>query len=593
MYLMKRTLLSACTMMVISSTFAFADDALLKQAESGDAKAQFEVAEMYTSGKLGKNTTEDRAKAIEWLEKSAQQGFEKAQETLCIEYISVNKYEKVLKWAKLLADKGNNIGKSSLAFLLYIGGGVIPVDRSKAFALIKETGNEPLSKAILGLYYISGWFDFESDLEKAKSLAKEAIDAKLCLGYKVYLTAFLREFILSKGSKKDLLPIITKYSHEGLTKFPESYDFKIYEAVKDILDESNLLGVFNGMALLKEAELRGVKEVYPFLVMCESVSGNQDKAADYLIKAAEPGYTDLISQYFDSFNALPNAFDLCVLGQTEMGVKKPVDLIKAKEIINKSLANNSPELIKVYYPMLKMARSRNSLRKRLGDVFDENFDFDKYLKIAADNGSPDMVFLYSKQFGLSKEEQDKYIIGAANMGCIDAMEALAYKYYKEKSDKAFYWADKAAKYKKLKNDYYNEDISSLVKGFCYLDGICGVEKNIKEGLLYLGNYESSGGNLDYSYLLFEKYSSLEENNKNIQDAFFWANVALKRSKLTNTSLRVKLNNYLEYTKSKLSKKEIDSVIQAFNNDFLKIYDKNRNHIRKHCLYTYGDEDILR
>ena len=54
-----------------------------------------------------------------------------------------------------------------------------------------------------------------------------------------------------------------------------------------------------------------------------------------------------------------------------------------------------------------------------------------------------------------------------------------------------------------------------------------------------------------------------------------------------------LNNYFEYTKSKLSKQEIDSVLEAYNKDFLKIYDKNRNNIRKHCLYTYGDEDILR
>ena len=586
---MKKSLLFACSLVIASSSLLFADDALLKQAESGNAKAQFEVAELYTSGKLGQNTTENWAKAIEWLEKSAEQGYEKAQETLCIDYISVNNYEKALKWAKILADKGNSIGKSSLAFLLYVGGGVIPVDRSKAYSLIKETEKEPLSKALLGLYYISGWFDFEPNFDKAKSLAKEALEANLCFGYKVYLLALIREFVSSEGTKTDLLPLITEYSQKGLALFPESYDFKIYEAMRMILDESSILGVFNGMALLKEAELRGVKEVYPYLVMCERVAGNNDKAIDYLFKAAELGYTDIISQFFDSFNSIPNAFLICFYGTNSFAqLQMQKDYKKANEIAKIALNNNSHELIKVYYPLLRLAKDHKAFQKNLGEIYVESFDFDKYLKIAADNGCADMMFLYSKKPGLSKEEKNRYLIGAANMGSIDAMEALSLKYYKEKNDKAFYWADKAFKIKAKSSDYFNEDKSSLVKGFCYLDGICGAEKNIKDGLQHLSDYVYSGGELNYSVLLFEKFASLEENLDNIKETYFWANVALRNASLSDTALKNKINNYIEMTNKKLSKDEIESIKEKYNK-FSQTYNENRKKIRKHNLYYYGED----
>ncbi len=586
---MKKAFLTACVMMVASSSLLFADDVLIKQAESGNAKAQFEVAEMYTSGKLGQKTVEDWAKAIEWLEKSAEQGFVKAQENLCIYYISVNNYEKALKWAKLLADKGNSIGKSSLAVLLYIGGGVIPVDRSKAYSLIKETENEPLSKALLGIYYISGWFDFEPDFEKAKSLAKEAMDANICFGYKVYLLTLIREYILSEGKKADLLPLITKYSSEGLTKFPTSYDLKIYEALKNIIDESSMLGVFNGMALLKEAEIRGVKEVYPFLVSTEKIANNNDKSIDYLMKAADFGYTDIISQFFDAYNAIPNAFYVCISGRLgNLGLNMPKNTKKANEIVKKSLKYNNPELLKVYYPMVKNAKGNERYQKAFGEAYDENFDFDKYLKIGADNGCPNLMYLYSKKFGLSNEEKNKYFIGAANMGNVDAMEALALKYYKEKNEKALYWANKADKIKKERDEYYNEDISSLVKGFCYLDGICGVEKNIKEGVKHLAIYEYSGGNLNYSVLIFEKLASLEENKTNIKDTYLWAKIAIRNANLTNNAIKKKINDYIESKNKELSKEEIESIKKEYNN-FSKIYNENHNNIRKHNLYIYGED----
>ena len=71
-----------------------ADEALLKQAESGDAEAQYKVAALYASGKLGNKTEEDRKKMFDWLEKSANQDYLKAQEILCKQYYDREEFEK-------------------------------------------------------------------------------------------------------------------------------------------------------------------------------------------------------------------------------------------------------------------------------------------------------------------------------------------------------------------------------------------------------------------------------------------------------------------------------------------------------------------
>jgi TPR repeat protein len=52
---------------------------LVQKAQAGDAKAQFDLANAYNTGK---GVPLDRAKAIEWLRKSADQGYAGAQVTL-------------------------------------------------------------------------------------------------------------------------------------------------------------------------------------------------------------------------------------------------------------------------------------------------------------------------------------------------------------------------------------------------------------------------------------------------------------------------------------------------------------------------------
>lgn len=77
-------LIVACTATSLLAIGQSADVASLRQkAESGDAKAQFDLAQAYWEG-LG--VPKDSAQGLEWLQKSANQGYAGAEVTLGIFY---------------------------------------------------------------------------------------------------------------------------------------------------------------------------------------------------------------------------------------------------------------------------------------------------------------------------------------------------------------------------------------------------------------------------------------------------------------------------------------------------------------------------
>ena len=195
---MKKTLLLASFVSLLSITSVFANDELIKMAESGNAEAQFKLAAMYARGKIGNKSPEDREKMLSWLEKAASQDFLKAQEILCKQYLDRGKYPDALKWAKRAAVKNSNVGKSVMAYLLYYGYNVIPINKTKAYSLIKECPKEALSKALLGEFYMEGWFDFEKNLDKAEELAREAIKDGCSKGYELLGEIYMKRFTAGK-----------------------------------------------------------------------------------------------------------------------------------------------------------------------------------------------------------------------------------------------------------------------------------------------------------------------------------------------------------------------------------------------------------
>ena len=134
-------------------SFVCADDALLKQAQAGNAEAQFKVAAMYALGKLGNKTPEDREKMLEWLEKSAEQGFAKAQYQVGKSYKNGEGVEKDIDKAFeyfTKAAKQNN-GDAQLALgKCYLKGKGVEKDEAKAKEWFKKAiKNENDGKAIL------------------------------------------------------------------------------------------------------------------------------------------------------------------------------------------------------------------------------------------------------------------------------------------------------------------------------------------------------------------------------------------------------------------------------------------------------------
>ena len=104
--MMTVALLALATAWVSAQTAEF--DALRHQAEAGDSKAQFDLAEAYSEGK---GVAKDSAKGLEWLRKSASQGYAGAEVVLGLFYqkgIQVAQDpEEAAKWYKKAAKQSD------------------------------------------------------------------------------------------------------------------------------------------------------------------------------------------------------------------------------------------------------------------------------------------------------------------------------------------------------------------------------------------------------------------------------------------------------------------------------------------------------
>lgn len=119
------------------------DELVFKQtqelAEEGDAKAQYQVAEMYYSGR---GVLQDRKSAESWAQKAAEGEYIEAYALLADIYLLSDSYFpddflKAKEFATLAVKKGSNQGKISLA-KTYINTLSGPTDYDYAIKLLKE-----------------------------------------------------------------------------------------------------------------------------------------------------------------------------------------------------------------------------------------------------------------------------------------------------------------------------------------------------------------------------------------------------------------------------------------------------------------------
>jgi tetratricopeptide (TPR) repeat protein len=171
----------------------------LKEAENGDAKSQFDLACMYTSGK---EVAQDYKEATKWLEMSAKQGFSTAQNELGVLYGRgalglVQDYEKAFAWYKLAAEQGYATAQSNLGFMLIEGQGVVQnySEALKWYKLAAEQGHSG-AQYVIGKMFRYG-LGVTPDQDKAERYYKLAASnghsmAKLALAKDIKLDLEIR-----------------------------------------------------------------------------------------------------------------------------------------------------------------------------------------------------------------------------------------------------------------------------------------------------------------------------------------------------------------------------------------------------------------
>ncbi|WP_252149869.1 tetratricopeptide repeat protein, partial [Escherichia coli] len=118
-----------------------------KDADKGDATAQFKLAELYRSGSEGIQSYKD---AVYWYSLAAKQGLTEAQYNLGVMYahgygVSQN-YEKAFECYQMAAEKGFPEAQGNLGVLYSKGSGVIR-DYGKAIAWLNKAANSGLVTA--------------------------------------------------------------------------------------------------------------------------------------------------------------------------------------------------------------------------------------------------------------------------------------------------------------------------------------------------------------------------------------------------------------------------------------------------------------
>ena len=121
----------------------------------------------------------DRAKAAEWYEKAAQQGYARAQYNLgnlYYEGIGAKKdYEKALYWYQKAADQKEPRAQERHGILYEFGHGV-PMDKAKArawYQLAAARRDLPMPSTTLGFCWNKAWVD-PRDLEQAAKWYEKA-----------------------------------------------------------------------------------------------------------------------------------------------------------------------------------------------------------------------------------------------------------------------------------------------------------------------------------------------------------------------------------------------------------------------------------
>ena len=537
------------------SNLAFANDALLKQAESGNPEAQFKVAAMFALGKLGNKTEEDKNKMFYWLEKSASQNYLKAQEILCKQYYERCEFEKSWKWTNIALKNGSNVAKSVMAGFLMNGySGVVPIDKTRAIALARECPNEIISKCILCEIYTNGWLDVKPDLNKAMVLAED-LEKRNFYAVDIYKTMIKRQDPNINSS--EYINLMINSFDKAIEKNKYSYELKA-AYIYFLLD---LLSYYNSLKSKIEKYLDDfVRAEIPLGLYCKylyelKINQNKKIGEKYLYKAAEKYCPE---SYFDAFMAY-------------LKMNGDDNINKAREIAEKALKCQDPDCLSKFIVFFNTIENNKELREVVGKAYIEGFNSLKTIKLAADNGDSKMMYLYSKLVD-DKTEKEKYLIGAVNRKYQLACGDYAFSILKTNPEKAYKLAKSSI------NKFINDSPEIL-----YIDGICALEgkvceKNILYGLEQLGKSVDLGISNKAQVIkkIYETYSNIDEKEYLKED-----------DSLTNESLNFRKQmdiynwgkKYMEFA-SDDEKRDFDEVSKNIDSKVINICEHKFNMINQ-------------
>jgi TPR repeat protein len=157
-----RVLLLAATILTLFATSSLTADikTLRKQAEAGDANAQFNIGSMYENGS---GVRQDYAEAARWYRKAAERGDARAQYNLGIFHQNgwgvPQDHAEAVKWYRKAAMQGAASAQYNLGFM-YLNGQGVPQNTAEAarwYRKAAEQGDVDATR-ILGLaYYLGEW----------------------------------------------------------------------------------------------------------------------------------------------------------------------------------------------------------------------------------------------------------------------------------------------------------------------------------------------------------------------------------------------------------------------------------------------------
>ena len=96
---------------------------LKRNAEQGDAEAQYDLGTLYLTGY--KDIKKNHEEALKWIKKAAMQGYAKAQHSIGVHCVCYEgNYEEAVKWFRKAASQGYAAGQYELGVCYYKGTGV-------------------------------------------------------------------------------------------------------------------------------------------------------------------------------------------------------------------------------------------------------------------------------------------------------------------------------------------------------------------------------------------------------------------------------------------------------------------------------------